>query len=385
MNIRQCILLVIALCSSYVIFGQTKTTIDTAITAEDAKASPTNLAKAKFQINDIKNRGIIVRLKTNKDRIEAYRREGYKKVADKLEESSRNTNLRLTYAFITKWTYSPVYFMESQYTRLLLLHDTLMAKTYDLQRDTAIYVNRDSFYIADYGDLMGTQLQNGQINRTEQSTTPVDNDAIVIKDHQQSQLQAPMPFAAMAGLLGTYSNLAPATFSSIGTMPGSSVPMVTTGGNESTGEYLHKNNYLRDPSLPAPDTLMLASRDTSISPYDRLSRYLVHIDGARVPPHKDSVNKYIDRIYDDIEAHKYSDKYTRITSRLNYKLIEYYCKRLSKDRNLICNDDIIYWWHRNPNIRYLTAIPLLRQQLSSITDKEPSPPHMEPPPHIGKY
>src|SRR4051812_29997843 len=191
MNIRQCIFIVVTLFSSHCIFGQTKAVADTSIAAEDAKASPTNLAKARFQINDLKSRGIIVRLKTNKDRIEAYRREGYKKVADKLEENARYVNLRLVYAFVTKWTYSRVYFMESQYTKTLLLHDTLMAKTYDLQRDTAIYINRDSFYIVDFGDLMGSQLQNGEFNHKEESSTPVDNEALVIKDHQQNQLQPP--------------------------------------------------------------------------------------------------------------------------------------------------------------------------------------------------
>ena len=48
----------------------------------DDTTIPTSLTLAKFQINDIKTRGIIVRLRTDKDRIAAYRKKGNTKIAD---------------------------------------------------------------------------------------------------------------------------------------------------------------------------------------------------------------------------------------------------------------------------------------------------------------
>ena len=100
------------------------------------QATPSNLEFAKFEINDIKRRGIIIRLKTNKDRIAAYKKAGNTKVAMKMEQEAKETNLQLMDAFISHWTYCPVYFMESQNTNTLLLHDSLIAKSYDLKKDT---------------------------------------------------------------------------------------------------------------------------------------------------------------------------------------------------------------------------------------------------------
>jgi hypothetical protein len=89
--------------------------------------------------------------------------------------------------------------MESQYTTKLMQDNILMAKTPDLERDTAISISKDSFYIMDFGDLMANvpldpnnTIKN--INKTQQSDIPVGGSYYVIKDHDQQQLQQPMPY-----------------------------------------------------------------------------------------------------------------------------------------------------------------------------------------------
>ena len=325
MTIRYYILLALALCCIRTAVAQDEDTNN------DANVSPTNAAKAKFQINDIKNRGIIVRLKTNKDRIAAYRKEGYIKAADKLDEKSKITNLLITYAFVTKWTYGPLYFMESQYTTKLMQENILMAKTYDLERDTAININKDSFYIVDFGDLMANvpldpnnTIKN--INKTQQSDIPVGGSYYVIKDHEQQQLQQPMPY---------FTKVVFEDFNSTANMQPVEIPASLS---DSIATLLNK--------YPATTELFKSEAKATIS-------------------------RYLTLLYNHIYATQDGNRYEKAAGRFNQHFIDYYCKRLDKDRNIIGNNNDYYWWLRNPNIRYLSALPQIERQLKSYMDSDP--------------
>jgi len=295
-----------------------------------AKADESNLAMAKFQINDIKARGIIVRLKTNKERIAAYRKAGNNKVADKMEAEARETNFELMDAFATHWTYSPVYFMESQNTVLLMQHDTLIAKTADLLRDTAIYMPHDSFYLMDYGVLMenappSANTRFKDLNKTEQSENPVSDGCLVLKDSKSMQLQYPLPYFTKVSLLKIGTNIQP--------------------------QY-DVNRF-------------------GLTAAQQLSR--LHYLPQKSKEQNDSINRLMTQSFNYIIKYHSQNKYQKSVIRLNNRFIAYFCKRLDKDQNILCNDDPYYWWLRNPNIRYLTGLPTLEGELKINTSPDASP------------
>ena len=326
---------------------------------EDAKANPTNLAKARFQINDVKTRGIIVRLKTNQERIAAYRKEGYKKVADKLEERSKATNLLLEYAFITYWTYSPVYFMESQNTSILIKKDSLVAKTFDLKRDTSIYMNHDSFYIVDYGDLMvNDEDETHPLKYSKASNNPIPGNFLVVKDYTQAQLQPPMPY---------YTKMWLEEWSATDKIVPIENPL---GLNDSVLFYLSHSatiNDLRKSAIKTNienyldavyDHITIEQKKINIEPVTRIP-----IDTTKQPS---PTAVYRTTTPQSIKGSPYQNG----VKRLNQYFIKYYCKRLDKDRNILCNNDPYYWWQRNPNIRYLPYLRELEIALKSVLDSD---------------
>ena len=285
-----------------------------------AQASPSNLALAKFQINDIKTRGIIVRLKTNKDRIAAYKKAGNTKVATKMEEEAKETNNLLMDAFVSHWTYSPVYFMESQNTNTLLLHDSLIAKRYDLQKDTVIYMNHDSAYFIDYGVLMENEPSENSkfkdLNKTEESNNPISEGCLVVKDGRSNQLQHPFPYFTKVSFLN-----------------------IGKAGSSVNAENISFN---------------LTTASTLIRLYSL---------GVKSKEQKDSLNRLQTQTFDYIIKYHSKNTYQNSVIRLNNKFIAYYCTRLDKDKNILCNDDPYYWWQRNPNIRYIMSLPKLEKEL----------------------
>jgi hypothetical protein len=293
--------------------------------------TPTNLGMAKFQINDVKKRGVIVRLKTNKDRIAAYRKAGNIKVADKMTNDVIETNNLLMMSFITHWTYCPFYFMESQNTNHLLQHDTLIAKTYDLLRDTAIYMNPDSIYFIDYGTLMtnehdGDNTTSKNMGITEESNNPASEECLVVKNGMSDQLQGPFPYFAKVSFLNLDKR---------------------KSENPDADYHIGKFNYVFL-TLPALIKVSDKTRDQ-----------------------KDTINKYLSISYNYILKNYTHGKFPNSVGRLNNKFIDYYCSRLDKDKNILCNDDPYYWWQRNPNIPYLRGLPKLEKKFKDESDKDP--------------
>ncbi len=293
------------------------------------QATPSNLEFAKFEINDIKRRGIIIRLKTNKDRIAAYKKAGNTKVAMKMEQEAKETNLQLMDAFISHWTYCPVYFMESQNTNTLLLHDSLIAKSYDLKKDTVIYMNHDSAYFIDYGVLMANEPPSDNtnfkdLNKTEESNNPISEGCLVVKDGRSNQLQHPFPYFTKV------------SFMNIG----------------KAGSSVNGENISFSPTTAA--TLVR----------------LYSLDG-KTKEQKDSLSRIQTQSFDYIIKYHSKSVYQNSVIRLNNKFIAYYCTRLDKDKDILCNNDPYYWWQRNPNIRYIVSLPKLEKELKVNSYEEP--------------
>lgn len=337
---------------------------ETPVILDDAKTNPTNLAMAKFQINDIKTRGIIVRLKTNKDRISAYRRVGNTKVANGMEEKAKATNLILMYAFLTEWTYCPVFFMESQNTAKLMQSDTLIAKAFDLKHDTAIYMNHDSFYIVDFGALMENEVADNSkfkdFNKTEESNNPISDECLVVKNHEQKQLQQPMPLFTKVWIpeLTSTDNIEPIK--------------LADGLNDSINLYLNQYNSITD-------LLRSSVKAFAIRYLDSIYTHVIYVNKNIGRTNK--VNKKLS--FGELDSHGpigtspgmsggggdgSGNPFQKAVRKLDKAFITYYCKRLDKDKNILCRDDIEYWWQRNPNIRYFPYLQYLETELKGSLD-----------------
>lgn len=297
---------------------------------DDAKTSASDMARARFQINDIHSRGIIVRLRTDLDRLKALRQQGYKETADALEQSNHMTNMFLCYAFITRWSFAPVYFMESQHSSQLL-RDSLVALTWDLQRDTVIHVRHDSLYVVDYGQLLDNVPGTG--STTLSGNTPLAGSYLVTKGSDMEQLTDPLPFSAKVW-----------------------------------GDRQVSTDILLPVAIPddLTDSINYCLRSYSTT------KEMIRSD------YKNALARYLMTIYDHItvgvmlpgrqKPKAWTNPYSDAVERFNDHFIEYYCKRLDKDKNIVSSDSPIYWWLRNPNIRYLPYLRALELRLKESLD-----------------
>ena len=342
---------------------------------KDIGVSKENLELARFRINDIKAKGIIIRLKTDKGQVAAYRKAGNNKVADNIEDEDKGVNLLLMYSFITQWSYCPIYFMESQNTPKLLREDTLVAKTYDLLRDTSIYVNRDSFYILDYGVLMENSTQeNNPFVSSGVSSNPVAGKYLVLKSHDLAQLYPPIPFHSKIWMDG------------FGGVEKIRLLNLSDQLNDSIAYYLNKYPNITDLNKSEAKTITRMYLD---SIYDHIYNNLVGEKKSNDSAFS-GVNNLNSSAYQATtprEGHVASTKtiigtYDALgetgstlqkgTQKLNTFFISYYCIRLDKDKNILCRNDLPYWWQRNPNILYLPHLRQLEARLKEYMDTSPS-------------
>lgn len=338
------------------------------------KLLPSDLARARVQINQIHSRGIIVRLQTDQNRIKALRANGYTKTAQELAQKDTLTNMILCYAFITRWAFAPVYFMESQHSRELY-SDSLIALTWDLQRDTLIHIDHDSMYIVDYGDIM--ENIHGPGNTTAVSSTPMAGKYLVTKGSNLEQLTEPLPFYAKVWgnrKSGTGQMGDPGHEALLSSTPypgpggsGHSVVPLAVGSNIFNDKY-SSTDILQPISIPV---------DLADSIATCLSAYTSTHDMIR-SGYKNALARYFMTIYDHVHvgsipqgSQKPKLWYTSLSDaadRFNEHFIQYYCKRLDKDKNIVSSDDPIYWWLRNPNIRYLPYLHDLERRLKQKLD-----------------
>ena len=219
--------------------------------------------------------------------------------------------------------------MESQHTAQLS-RDSLVALTWDLQRDTVIHIRHDSIYIVDYGSVM--ESVHGDGRNTEASTVPLAGSYLVTKGSDQVQLTAPMPFSAKVWGDRIVSTEA-------------IVPLAIPGDvSDSIAQCLKKYSTM--------DT-MIRSEYKNV-----LARYMLALyDHIYLAPAVSGKN-----------AKAWGNSFTEATGRYNEHFIDYYCKRLDKDQNIIHSDSPIYWWLRNPNIRYLPYLHDLELRLKQSLD-----------------
>lgn len=162
-------------------------------------------ATAQNHIKTLKNTALLVRLKTRDKSVEAYRKSGAELLAQRVEQEQFAENKLLADLFRQYFTFCPVYFFYSSDTRAvqegvrqgIFLNETL-------QRDAAIILPYDNFYIAEIDALRETLPDLGYADEEEKPQDATQSGGrhadttlqrvIVVKDSSLTQLRRPFPF-----------------------------------------------------------------------------------------------------------------------------------------------------------------------------------------------
>ena len=167
------------------------------LTSFSQDVNTSDIEKAESQIVQLKENGaLVVRLHLTKTNIEMYRKYGDIKTADRLQKDLENTNFLNTLAFLdSTFTFCPVYFIDSKdYGKVIngIKSGYLLGK--DLKVDSSIVIKEDFLLFVDRGSVY-EQVGNGKdFKHAVTSSTPVIQDALVVKDLDMNQLVGPFPF-----------------------------------------------------------------------------------------------------------------------------------------------------------------------------------------------
>jgi hypothetical protein len=161
------------------------------------------------QINMLKNGVLLVRLKTKKKSIDALRKLGKEKQANKLESNQLELNQKIVNAFRNRFNFCPTIFFYSDYSnavrtksfnQIFFLNDSL-------QHDSSITLDQTEYFlIAEFSHIeqdsakhfdhyYKAQGENGYEQRSQYYGGPnVGFPALVVKTDQFVQLKKPFPY-----------------------------------------------------------------------------------------------------------------------------------------------------------------------------------------------
>lgn len=150
-----------------------------------------------FETIDLLKKGaLIVRLRTNSKKIDAYRSAGNTDLADKLEEQQHSRNLDMLLAFKTNFDFCPVYFIWSEdYKRVLDGEKSSFFLDENMEVDSSIVLTQNYFLFCDFGPVYVQAIADQYDPKNKMvSSTPAFQEALVIKDTSLTQLLDPFPF-----------------------------------------------------------------------------------------------------------------------------------------------------------------------------------------------
>ena len=147
-------------------------------------------------IQNLKKGALIVRLRINSKKVEAYRNAGNEDLALKLEAQQKEKNLNMLLAFKNNFTFCPVYFIYADdYNKVLAGEKNGYFINESLEVDSSIIMDKVNYLFCDFGPVFVQAIEN-QIDPKNKvvTSTPAFQEALVIKDHSLTQLLDPFPF-----------------------------------------------------------------------------------------------------------------------------------------------------------------------------------------------
>ena len=165
--------------------------------------------KAFAQIKELKDGVLVLRLTLHKKNAELYRAAGNVKLADKLEKDLREQNRLLALTFLDKsFNFCPVYIIEaSNYGRVINGDASGFFLDRNLNVDSSITLTNKNIYFIEIGSVYEVVRKDDSFLKSEVSSTPVIQNALVIKDKNMEQLMKPFPFnLPLYGIFLDFSN-----------------------------------------------------------------------------------------------------------------------------------------------------------------------------------
>lgn len=153
--------------------------------------------KAFAQIEQLKDGGaLILRLKLHKKNADLYRAAGNTKLADKLEKDLKEQNLLLSKIFLDEsFNFCDVYIIASEnYGRVLNGEKSGYFLGRNLKVDSSIVLQSKDIFFIEIGNVYEVVRKEDSFLQSELSSTPIVQNALVIKDNNLQQLFKPFPF-----------------------------------------------------------------------------------------------------------------------------------------------------------------------------------------------
>lgn len=160
---------------------------------------------SKRQIIELHNGALLVRLKQKQKSINALKKQGRVKLANKVELKQKNRNSYIIDAFKTRFDFCPVYFFyssDSKYIRnneldsVSFLNDSLIV-------DKTIILKDTNFYVAEFGHIepeetftyqSSANVAANETKITYSGASDISFKAVIIKTKNFKQLKEPFPF-----------------------------------------------------------------------------------------------------------------------------------------------------------------------------------------------
>ena len=160
---------------------------------------------SKRQIVELHNSALLVRLKQKQKSINALKKQGRVKLANKVELKQKNRNSYIIDAFKSRFDFCPVYFFyssDSKYLRnneldsVSFLNDSLIV-------DKSITLKDTIFYVAEFGHIepeetftyqSSVNVPANETKITYSGASDISFKAVIVKTKNFKQLKEPFPF-----------------------------------------------------------------------------------------------------------------------------------------------------------------------------------------------
>lgn len=151
-----------------------------------------------MQLVDLKKGALVVRLKTNENSVNAYRKAGRNDIADRIVRERETQNIKLIDAFRASFDFCKVYFIMTKNSKALLEGKRDIFVNDKLLPDSTIRFDSTYFLFAEYGgittNVVNDDYHYSNVNKTEASATTASTSVIFISDTTFTQLREPFPF-----------------------------------------------------------------------------------------------------------------------------------------------------------------------------------------------
>jgi hypothetical protein len=192
---------------------------------------------AAWQINELKQGAIVVRLKTNKALIDELKKQGKDKLALEKQKEQYAINMNTIHAYKDKFDFCKVYFIMSNSSDSLLngVRSGIFLDT-NMNVDPTITMNEKFYLLAErdygYNSSIGF-VKEDSARKVVETGNPVKEMAVVLKNKYGHQLKGPFPYFVKE------KNFLDATFD----LP---ITVNTDASGNSTFVYTPDRTYLAD-------------------------------------------------------------------------------------------------------------------------------------------